>query len=181
MKLLILDRDGVINIDSDDYIKTYQEWQPLPGSLQAIARATKAGFTITVATNQSGVGRGLFSLIELANIHARMIEAVEDEGGRIEMIAFCPHTPEDKCECRKPKPGLLKRISKELGVGLDGVPYIGDSKRDMDAARAVNARPVLVRTGYGSQELEKYPELAELETHADLAAAIDALVLELHD
>ena len=181
MKLLILDRDGVINIDSDDYIKSHEEWQPIPGSLQAIARATKAGFTIAVATNQSGVGRGLYSLIDLANIHARMIEAIEDEGGHIEMIAFCPHTPEDLCECRKPKPGLLKRISKELEIGLDGVPVIGDSKRDMEAARAVNARPMLVKTGCGLQELEKYPDLAELEIHADLAAAIDALVLERHD
>ncbi len=178
MKLLILDRDGVINVDSDDYIKSYEEWQPIPGSLEAIASATQAGFTIAVATNLSGVGRGLYSLMDLANIHAHMIESIEDTGGRIEMIAFCPHTPEDNCACRKPNPGLLHRIATELGTELENVPCIGDSKRDMDAALIVNARPILVKTGNGSKELQQHPKLSELEVFEDLAAVIDTLIQE---
>lgn len=174
-KLVILDRDGVINDDSDAYIKDADEWQPLPGSLEAIAALTRAGWTIAVATNQSGLARGLFDEYALARIHAKMIDAVEDAGGHIELIVFCPHGPDDDCDCRKPKPGLLKRIAAELALPLDGVPVIGDSLRDIEAAEAVNAQPMLVLTGKG--EATRYMlDGRNIPVHADLASAVDELL-----
>lgn len=175
-KLVILDRDGVINEDSEHYIKDADEWVAIPGSLAAIAKLHNAGYTISVATNQSGIGRGLFDEFALARIHGRMIEAIEDAGGHIEMIAFCPHTPDGACACRKPKPGLLLRISEELGMPLDGVPVIGDSARDLDAARAVGARPLLVRTGKGHATEQLLPAHHEIPVYDDLAAAVTALL-----
>lgn len=174
-KLVILDRDGVINADSAEYIKDADEWQPLPGSLEAIARFTQAGWKVAVATNQAGIGRGILDEYALARIHARMIEAVEDAGGRIEMIAFCPHHPDENCSCRKPQPGLLLRISEELGIPLDGVPYIGDSLKDVEAAGNAGAVPVLVLSGNGPKTLEELGDAA-LDVYPDLEAAANSLV-----
>lgn len=175
MKVLVLDRDGVINADSPQFIKSPDEWHPIPGSIEAIARASKAGFIVAVASNQSGVGRGLFDLDTLSAIHDAMIEAVEDAGGRIDLIVFCPHTPDDNCECRKPKAGLLRRIEAELGVSLAGQWSIGDSARDLAAARLVDAQPVLVRTGNG-QKTEAGLTDADVMVFDDLAAAVDAML-----
>jgi len=175
-KLVILDRDGVINEDSAHYIKDADEWRPIAGSLNAIAKLHAAGFALAIATNQSGLGRGLFDEFALARIHSRMLEAIEDAGGQIEMIAFCPHAPDDDCACRKPKPGLLLRISEELGLPLDGVPVIGDAERDLAAARAVGARPLLVRTGKGRATEQQLPARHGVSVYDDLAAAAAALL-----
>ncbi|MCX7121546.1 MAG: D-glycero-beta-D-manno-heptose 1,7-bisphosphate 7-phosphatase [Gammaproteobacteria bacterium] len=147
--LIILDRDGVINIDSPDYIKSPGEWIPIPGSIEAIAQLSKAGNTIVIATNQSGVNRGLFSLVTLEKIHAKLIHAVEVLGGKIEKIYFCPHTPDENCHCRKPKPGMLQQIQKEFQVESDEIIYIGDSVKDFEVAQAVGCEFILVRTGNG--------------------------------
>lgn len=175
MNVLVLDRDGVINADSPEYIKSPDEWQPLPGSIDAIARASNAGFTIAVASNQSGVGRGLFDLDTLSAIHDVMIEAVEDAGGRIDLIVFCPHHPDDNCECRKPKAGLLRRIESELSTSLAGQWSVGDSARDLAAARVVGAQPVLVRTGNGRKTEREFID-TDVKIFDDLTAAVDALL-----
>ncbi|MGI9308950.1 MAG: D-glycero-beta-D-manno-heptose 1,7-bisphosphate 7-phosphatase [Gammaproteobacteria bacterium] len=177
-KLVVLDRDGVINKDSDDFIKTVDEWQPIDGSLEAIARLHDAGYTVVVATNQSGVGRGLFSVDTLWDIHRKMLAEVLEAGGYIQRIFFCLHTPEDKCNCRKPKPGLMYQIADYFGRDLNGVPVIGDAERDLRAAVAVNARPMLVRTGKGeTTEKSLDPEVCK-EIYANLGAAADALIAE---
>lgn len=178
-RLVILDRDGVINEDSDDYIKSVEEWAPLPGSLAAIARLSNAGYRIAIASNQSGLARGLFSLADLLAIHRRLHEAVAAEGGRIEMIAFCPHGPDDGCDCRKPAPGLLTAIATRLGVDLAGVPFVGDSLSDIRAARAVGASPWLVRTGKGErtlQDLADQRQAQDLPVFSNLGAVADALL-----
>jgi D-glycero-D-manno-heptose 1,7-bisphosphate phosphatase len=151
MKLVILDRDGTINHDSDQHIKSPAEWKPIKGSLEAIARLTQAGWRVVVATNQSGIGRGLFDMATLNAIHDTMHRAVHQAGGRIDAIFFCPHAGDANCECRKPKPGMLLEIAKRMNVDLDGVPMVGDSLRDLQAAAAAGARPVLVLTGKGRQ------------------------------
>jgi D-glycero-D-manno-heptose 1,7-bisphosphate phosphatase len=176
MRLVILDRDGVINQDSPDYIKSSDEWIPIPGSLEAIARLHRSGYRIVVATNQAGVGRGLFSLDTLSRIHTRMLDAVCESGGRIDRIFFCPHRPEDRCGCRKPAPGLLRQIAEWLEVDLTGVYVVGDSERDVLAARGVQASPVLVRTGRGLQTLGSSTELAGVPVFDDLAEFTDALL-----
>ena len=176
MHLIILDRDGVINYDSVDYIKSPQEWRPIPGSLEAIARLHRAGYRVVVATNQSGIGRGLLSMDTLAAIHTRMLEAVRKQGGEIDAIFFCPHTPEDRCDCRKPAPGLLKEIAKRLQMDLVGVYVIGDAERDVLAARQVMALPVLVRTGKGAQTLKQSKALDDVLVFDDLAAFVEALL-----
>jgi len=149
VKLIILDRDGTINHDSDKYIKSPEEWKPLKGSLEAIARLTQAGYRVVVATNQSGIARGLFDTAALNAIHDTMQRAVQQAGGRIDAIFFCPHAGESDCECRKPKPGMLLEIGKRLNTPLAGVPMVGDALRDLQAAEAAGARPVLVLTGKG--------------------------------
>lgn len=176
MKVLVLDRDGVINADSPAYIKSPDEWQPLPGSLEAIARASQAGYTIAVASNQSGVGRGLFDLDTLSAIHDRMIEAVEDAGGRIDLIVFCPHKPDEGCDCRKPKTGLLRRIEAELGISLAGAWMIGDSQKDLAAAREAGMQPVLVRTGNGARVERELRDVNGIFIFDSLAAAVDKLL-----
>jgi D-glycero-D-manno-heptose 1,7-bisphosphate phosphatase len=159
MPFLILDRDGVINEDSDAYIKSPEEWIPIPGSLEAIAMLAERGYKIVVLTNQSGLARGLFDAETLERIHAKMIAAVEAAGGRIEAIFHCPHGPEDFCQCRKPKPGLFRAFAERYGVNLAGVPAVGDSFRDLEAARAVGAMPILVETGKGRRTLARHPDL----------------------
>jgi D-glycero-D-manno-heptose 1,7-bisphosphate phosphatase len=176
MKLVILDRDGVINHDSDAYIKSPEEWRPIPGSLEAIARLTREGYRVVVATNQSGVARGLFDMDTLGKIHAKMIEAVRAKGGEIDGIFFCPHGPDDGCRCRKPEPGLYEEIADRLKISLDGVYAVGDSERDVISARAVAARPVLVRTGKGERTLRQGKNLGEAPVYPDLAAFVDGLL-----
>jgi D-glycero-D-manno-heptose 1,7-bisphosphate phosphatase len=170
MKLVILDRDGTINQDSDNYIKSPLEWKPIPGSLEAIARLTQGGWRIVVATNQSGIARGLFDMATLNAIHAEMHRAVGQAGGRIDAIFFCPHAADSNCECRKPRPGLLHEIASRLGVDLDGVPMVGDSLRDVEAAVAAGAKPYLVLTGKGKKTRETSGLPAGTEIVADLAA-----------
>ena len=181
-RLVILDRDGVINQDSDDYIKSLDEWLPIPGSIEAIARLSHAGFRVAVATNQSGLARGLFKLEMLNAIHQRLRERVEAEGGRIELIAFCPHGPDDGCDCRKPRPGLLLEIAARFDVELASVPFIGDSLGDIQAARAAGARPWLVRSGKGERTLERLREQGmdnesrDIPIYPDLNTAATALI-----
>lgn len=174
MKLVILDRDGVINFDSPQFIKSPEEWKPIPDSLEAISRLNRWGYRVVVATNQSGVGRGLFDMDTLNLIHDKMMRAVAQAGGRIDAIFFCPHPADSTCECRKPKPGLLREIGERFNIGLDGVPVIGDSLRDLQAAVAVGAQPILVLTGKGEKtrldpdvpaQTLVFPDLAAVATH----------------
>lgn len=151
MKLVILDRDGVINEDSESFVRTPEEWRPIPGSLEAIARLCRADYRIVIATNQSGIARGLLDIDTLNLIHNRMLDHVRQKGGQIDAIFFCPHNMEDNCECRKPKPGMLQDIAARLKVNVTGVPVVGDCLRDLESARAVDALPVLVRTGKGER------------------------------
>ena len=170
MRWIILDRDGVINEDSDAYIKSPEEWIPIPGSLDAIARLHRSGFHIAVLTNQSGVARGLFDLATLGRIHDKMCRQVEAAGGKIDAIFFCPHAPEDGCACRKPKTGLYEQFARQFGVDLAGIPAVGDSLGDMQAALSVGAEPVLVETGKGVRTLRRNPEL-DVQTFVNLHEA----------
>lgn len=176
MKLIILDRDGVINEDSDDYIKSPDEFIPIPGSLEAIARLSQAGWRIAVATNQSGIARGYYDLATLQRIHDKLHRQLSQLGGQIEAIFFCPHGPDDNCTCRKPKPGLFQDIEARLQVSLKGVPTVGDSLRDLEAAQAVGARPILVRTGKGERTIAKGKGLDGIPVYPDLAAVVDELL-----
>jgi D-glycero-D-manno-heptose 1,7-bisphosphate phosphatase len=151
MKLVVLDRDGTINHDSEKYIKSPAEWKPIKGSLDAIAKLGQSGYRVVVATNQSGIARGLFDMATLNAIHDTMHRAVNLAGGRIDAIFFCPHAAGADCACRKPKPGMLLEIAKRMNVDLKDVPMVGDSKKDLDAAAAAGARPVLVLTGNGKK------------------------------
>jgi D-glycero-D-manno-heptose 1,7-bisphosphate phosphatase len=169
MKLVILDRDGVINHDSDQYIKSAAEWRPIPGSLEAIARLSQAGYHVAVASNQSGIGRGLFDYDALFAIHHRLQRAVADLGGRIELIEFCPDAPENATPMRKPAPGMLIDIARRLQTSLEGVPFVGDKIEDVQAARAAGARPILVLTGKGLRTKDEQ-SLGEVDTFQDLAA-----------
>jgi D-glycero-D-manno-heptose 1,7-bisphosphate phosphatase len=175
MKLIILDRDGVINQDSDLYIKSPEEWIPLPGSLEAIARLNQWGYRVVVATNQSGIGRGLFGMDTINAIHDKMIKAASHAGGSIDAIFFCPHTNADDCDCRKPKAGMFTEIAARYNVDLAGVPAVGDSLRDLLAADSVGAQPLLVLTGKG-KKTQKDPALPKQTlVFADLAAAVKKL------
>jgi D-glycero-D-manno-heptose 1,7-bisphosphate phosphatase len=171
VKLVILDRDGVINFDSDQFIKSPDEWRPIPGSLDAIARLTQWGYRVVVATNQSGIGRGLFDMDTLNSIHDKMSRAVSLAGGRIDAVFFCPHPADSPCDCRKPRPGMLREIAARYNAELKGVPAIGDSLRDLQAAVAVGAQPILVLTGKG-EKTRNHPDLPpETLVFPDLAAA----------
>jgi len=171
--LIILDRDGVINYDSDAYIRAPEEWRPLPGSIEAIAALAARGYLLVVVSNQSGVGRGLFSEATLAAIHAKMSRTIETAGGALAGIYYCPHRPDEGCGCRKPAPGLLHRISHDFACPLAGVPFIGDKLSDVLAADAVEAQPILVRTGsgedtlamLGARKLQVYDDLADAARH----------------
>ncbi len=178
--LVVLDRDGVINKESPDYVRDADQWHPLPGSLEAIARLHAAGRRIVVVTNQSGIGRGLMSAAAVGRVHDKMIDAVARTGGRIAGIYYCPHRPDQHCECRKPGPGLLRRIERDFGCSLQGATLAGDKRSDLNAARAVGARPVLVLTGYGrgthADMLAAGEWLNDVTVHADLASLVDELV-----
>jgi len=181
MKLVILDRDGVINQDSDVYIKSLEEWIPIEGSIDAIAQLHRAGFTVVVATNQSGLARGLFDLDDLEAMHAKLNELVNEAGGELSGIFYCPHGPDDGCSCRKPAPGLLDAIAHELDVDLDGAVVVGDSLRDLQAGIARQCQPILVRTGKGGQTEHKLAQKSEIQLQQalifdNLAAVVDYLI-----
>lgn len=176
MKTIILDRDGVINIDSALYIKSPAEWKPIPGSLEAIARLNQAGYRVVVATNQSGIGRGLFDMDTLNAMHEKMHKSLAALGGRVDAIFYCPHTADDHCNCRKPKAGMFERIAKVYNMDLKGVLAIGDSLRDLQAGAAAGCTPVLVRTGKGTKTESDGNLPAGTTIYDNLAAAVDALL-----
>ncbi len=175
MKLIILDQAGVINQSSDTFIKTPDEWIPIPGSLEAIAQLTHSGYRVVIATNQSGIGRGLLDMATYNAINDKMYKAVNHVGGRIDAIFFCPHTGADQCSCRKPATGLFDEIMQRYGVNLKNIPAVGDSLKDLQAAAAVGAIPILVLTGNG-QATRTHPEIPSgTRIFENLAAAVDAL------
>ena len=174
MKLVILDRDGTINHDSDDYIKSTAEWRPIAGSIEAIARLAQAGYRVVVATNQSGIARGLFDTATLVAVHDKLQRAAALAGGRIDAFFFCPHAADSACECRKPNPGMLLEIARRFNVSLAGVHMVGDARRDLEAAAAAGAKPVLVLTGKGAGTraegklppgTQVFPDLAAFAQH----------------
>ncbi len=176
VKLIILDRDGVINYDREQFIKSPDEWRPIPGSLEAIARLNHAGFRVVVATNQSGLGRRMLDTAALIAIHEKLHKALSQAGGRIDAVFFCPHTADANCDCRKPKPGMLLDIGQRFGVELTGVPCIGDSLRDLQAAEACGAQPILVLTGKGEKTLREGNFPKNTVIFPDLAFAVTALL-----
>jgi D-glycero-D-manno-heptose 1,7-bisphosphate phosphatase len=170
MKLVILDRDGTINEDSDDYIKSPAEWHAIPGSIDAIARLTQAGYRVVVATNQSGIARGLFDTATLISIHEVLQRAAAQAGGRVDAFFFCPHAADSPCECRKPKPGMLREIARRFNVSLSDVHMVGDAQRDLEAAASAGAKPVLVLTGKGGKTQAEGKLPPGTEVFPDLAA-----------
>lgn len=182
IKMIILDRDGVINQDSDAYIKSPEEWQPIPGSIEAIARLKKAGYTVAVATNQSGIARGLFSTEVLQAIHHKMNSLIEGQGEALDALTYCPHSPDDQCDCRKPAPGLLYQIERSLKIPLSTAYFVGDSLKDLQAATAAGAKPILVKTGKGEKTVGQIAgtKLADTPVFADLNEFVTSLLkLEL--
>lgn len=156
MKIIILDRDGVINHDSPNYIKTVDEWEPIPDSMEAIANLSQAGYKVVVCTNQSGIGRGLYTMETLNEIHQKMNRMVDYAGGKISAIFFCPHKPEDECECRKPKPQMILDICERFNIdNISNVIMVGDSQRDLEAISAAGGTPILVKTGNGKKTFAK--------------------------
>ena len=183
MKTVILDRDGVINEDSDEYIKSAEEFIPISSSLDAIASLHRAGFRIAVASNQSGLGRSLFDEFALANIHHKLCSMAEAAGGFVDGIFYCPHRPEDGCSCRKPGTGLLEQIEREYSCSLRNCYFVGDSLKDIQAARAYGLKPVLVRTGNGAKTEQEllYDGSSAVPVFDDLAAAAEKLILHSND
>lgn len=177
-RLVVLDRDGVINRDTDAHIRSVDQWHAIGGSLEAIALLTQGGFTVAVASNQSGLARGYFDLAALQEIHDAMCAAAVAVGGRIDRIVYCPHGPDDGCDCRKPAPGLLRQLAEHYEIGLGSVPFIGDSLRDLEAAQAVAARGILVRTGKGQRMEADYAGGTPLEVYDDLLQVARVLLAE---
>lgn len=175
-KIIILDRDGVINYDSYDYIKTPDEWEAIPGSLEAIAQLNRAGFYVIVATNQSGIGRGYYDVAMLDLIHEKMLSELASVGGHIEEIFFCPHLPRDHCHCRKPAPGLLQQIQKKYAINLSEVYFIGDKLTDVQAARACGCNPLLVLSSLEKSSTQTHPELMSCPQFNKLSDAVDYVV-----
>ncbi|MFN2644958.1 MAG: D-glycero-beta-D-manno-heptose 1,7-bisphosphate 7-phosphatase [Burkholderiales bacterium] len=175
MKVVILDRDGTINHDSDHHIKSLEEWRPIKGSLEAIARLTQAGYRIVVATNQSGIARGLFSTRALFDIHDALQRAAAQAGGRIDAFFFCPHAADAACQCRKPQPGMLLDVARRFNVALEDTYMVGDALRDVQAAAAAGARPVLVLTGKGQKTHAEDNLPAGTQVFPDLAAFAEHL------
>jgi len=172
-KVIIIDRDGVINFDTKGYIKSPDEWSAIPGSLEAIAQFNRSGYQVFIATNQSGIGRGFYDVAALDTIHEKLMNELAAVGGHVEEIFFCPHHPNDDCGCRKPKPGLFHSIQKKYQVDLTETFFIGDSWSDVQAAVHANCQPVLVLTGNGQRTLAEHPELKHILNFANLAAAAD--------
>lgn len=180
-KFVILDRDGVINVDSDHYIKSADEWIPIPGSIEAIAQLTKANYKMVIATNQSGVGRGLYSVDTLQRIHRKMLDAIELAGGKIEKIYFCPHHPDENCACRKPAPGMLLNIMRDFNLKSDEIIYIGDSFKDWEVAQAIGCEFMLVRTGNGEKTVKQLLQNDHTKIFADLMAVALSMLLTPRD
>ncbi len=181
LKLIVLDRDGTINEDRDDFVKSADEWVPLPGALEAIARLNHAGWHTVVATNQSGLGRGTFDMAALNGMHVKMNQMLAKQGGRIDAVFFCPHAPDEGCNCRKPLPGLFQQIGERFGVSLDDVPVVGDSLRDLQAGAAVGCQPHLVLSGKGARldatQIEALcAQVPGTQVHADLAAFAEHMI-----
>lgn len=181
MKLIILDRDGVINQDSDAYIKSPEEWIPIPGSLEAIARLKRHGYTVAVATNQSGLARGYFDLKTLSAMHRKMEVMLSVQGGEIDGVFYCPHGPKDGCDCRKPRPGMLHEIAERFQADLKKVFFIGDTISDMKAASAAGAKPLLVRTGKGDKTELILAEnnFSQVPVYNDLLSAVNSLLSDV--
>ena len=177
MKLIILDRDGVINIERPDFVKSAEECVPIDGSIDAIARLYKAGFTVVVATNQSGLARGKFDLDDLEAMHEKLTGLIEEQGAELAAIFYCPHAPEDKCKCRKPLPGLLDAIEAEFNTSAEGFYFVGDSLRDLQAAKIKGCKPALVKTGNGVKTLEQLAN-PTLQTDSPLVHESDVQVFE---
>ena len=178
MKLIILDRDGVINEDSDDYIKSPEEWIPIPGSLDAIARLNHAGYAVAIASNQSGIARGYFTLETLAAMSVKMNEMLSQHGGRIDALVFCPHGPKEGCDCRKPKPGMLIEIGNRFKTSLSNVIFVGDNINDVKAAQAAGVKPVLVKTGKGQQTIARLADedINHVDVYDDLEDVVNSLL-----
>lgn len=175
-KLIILDRDGVINYDSPDYIKSPDEWQPIPGSIEAIALLKNAGYIVVVATNQSGIARNLYDIATLQSIHEKMQQLCLKNGAAIDKIYYCPHHPSEHCACRKPKPGMLVQIAQDFDCSLNNVPVIGDRLTDIAAAQAVHAFPIFVATSYLPLTEEIKDKLQEIPQFENLLQAVQALL-----
>lgn len=191
MKLIILDRDGVINHEREDYVKSAKECVPIDGSIDAVARLSKAGFTVVIATNQSGLARGKFDLDDLESMHAKLTQLVIEQGGEIAAIFYCPHAPEDLCKCRKPLPGMLDAIEAEFNTSVEGCYFIGDSLRDLQAGLSKGCVPILVKTGNGVKTLSQWadknsltdlsaPSLGEEQVFENLAAATDFIIATIN-
>lgn len=191
MKLIILDRDGVINHDREDYVKSAEECVPIPGSIEAIVRLSKAGFTVAVATNQSGLAREKFDLDDLEAMHEKIIGLVEEQGGELGGIFYCPHAPDDKCKCRKPLPGMLDAIEAEFNTSVESSYFVGDSLCDLQAALVKGCKPVLVKTGKGEKTLAQLADVqlqtgevqvtaAQVQVFDNLAGAVDHILDQTH-
>jgi D-glycero-D-manno-heptose 1,7-bisphosphate phosphatase len=187
MKLIILDRDGVINIERADYVKSADECVPIAGSIEAIARLHRAGFTVVVATNQSGLARGKFDLDDLEAMHEKLTQLVEEQGAELGAIFYCPHHPDDKCKCRKPMPGMVDAIEAEFNISAEGFYFVGDSLRDLQAAITKGCKPILVKTGNGEKTLAQLADVSlqtdapqisieQIQVFNDLAAAADFIL-----
>lgn len=179
-RMVILDRDGVINEDSDDYIKSVDEWVPIKGSLEAISRLKKAGYLVTVATNQSGIGRGFYSEETLRAIHDKLNSLLAQRGTAIDGIYYCPHKPNDNCVCRKPKPGLLLQIAREFKIKLTETVFVGDTLTDIRAAQMAGAQPVLLKTGKGQRTLDRYGVPENVSVYDNLASFVREFIKNSH-
>ena len=185
VKLVILGRDGILNVYREDHVKSPEEWQPIPGALEAVARLNHAGWHTVVATNQSGIGRGMIDMASINAVHQCMMQRLAEVGGRVDAVFFCPHTPEDNCECRKPKPGLMRQIGQRYGLDLRTVPMVCDTLRDLQAARAAGCEPHLVRSGRAAaldeaQAIDIVALAPGTEVHDDLGAFVDFLLQRAH-
>ena len=184
-RLVILGRDGILNVYREDHVKSPEEWQPIPGALEAVARLNHAGWHTVVATNQSGIGRGMIDMASINAVHQSMMRRLAEAGGRLDAVFFCPHTPEDNCECRKPKPGLMRQIGQRYGIDLRTVPMVCDTLRDLQAARAAGCEPHLVRSGRAAaldeaQAIDIAARVPGTELHDDLGAFVDFLLQRAH-
>jgi D-glycero-D-manno-heptose 1,7-bisphosphate phosphatase len=184
-RLVILGRDGILNVYREDHVKSPDEWDPIPGALEAVARLNHAGWHTVVATNQAGIGRGMIDMASINAVHLRMTQRLAEVGGRLDAVFFCPHTPEDNCECRKPKPGLMKQIAQRYGIEPRTVPMVADTLRDLHAARAAGCEPHLVRTGRAAglsdaQVVEMVQQVPATEVHDSLNDFVDFLLERAH-
>ena len=184
-RLVILGRDGILNVYREDHVKSPDEWEPIPNALEAVARLTHAGWHTVVATNQSGIGRGMIDMASINTVHQRMMQRLAEAGGRLDAVFFCPHTPEDDCDCRKPRPGLMKQIAQRYGIELRTVPMVADTLRDLQAAHAAGCEPHLVRTGRAAaltdkQVVEIVQQVPMTEVHDSLSEFVDFLLERAH-